>query len=80
MCYIFEMFQIINDKHHLYLSLIKNLYDQGVALGDKYRLLKIAYNVFMIGIIISAFAFIIANSINRPAPSTTIIEGGGSPF
>lgn len=69
-----EMFQIINDKHHLYLSLIKNLYDQGVALGDKYRLLKIAYNVFMFGIIVSVIAFVIASKLHGSLPDITIVE------
>lgn len=59
--YATSMFQVIGDKHHLYLTLIKNVYDQGVVLGNKYRLLKIAYNIFMFGIIISVIAFLIAS-------------------
>ena len=57
------MFQIIGDKHHLYSSLIKNLYDQGVVLGEKYKLLKTAYNIFMIGIVVSVIAFVIASKV-----------------
>jgi hypothetical protein len=34
----------------------------------------------MIGIIVSAFAFIIAIIFNKTAPSTVIIEGTGAPF
>jgi hypothetical protein len=30
------------------------------VLGQKYRLLRIAYNIFMFGLIISVLAFIIA--------------------
>jgi len=56
--YATSMFQVIGDKHHLYLTLIKNVYDQGVVLGNKYRLLKIAYNIFMFGIIISVIGFL----------------------
>jgi predicted metal-dependent HD superfamily phosphohydrolase len=55
------MFQVIGDRNYLYLTLIRNLYDQGVVLGQKYRLLKIAYNVFMFGIVVSIIAFFIAS-------------------
>jgi predicted metal-dependent HD superfamily phosphohydrolase len=55
------MFQVIGDKHYLYLSLIRNLYDQGVLLGKKYRLLKVAYNIFMYGLVVSVIAFFIAS-------------------
>ena len=56
-----SMFQVIGDKNYLYLTLIRNLYDQGVVLGQKYRLLKMAYNVFMFGIVVSVIAFFIAS-------------------
>lgn len=78
--YKWGMSTLMRDPNYLYGTLVDDIYYLGIVLGRKYRLVRIAYNVFMIGIIISAFAFIIANSINRPAPSTTIIEGGGSPF
>jgi predicted metal-dependent HD superfamily phosphohydrolase len=78
--YKWGMSTMMRDPNYLYGTLVDDIYYLGIVLGRKYRLVRIAYNVFMIGIIISAFAFIVANSINRPAPSTTIIEGGGSPF
>lgn len=55
-----SMFQVIGDKHYLYLSLIRNLYDQGITLGEKYNLLKLALNVFMVGIVVTVVAFLIA--------------------
>jgi hypothetical protein len=39
------------------------VYAQGVVLGKKYRLLRIAYNIFMFGLIVSVLAFIIASAI-----------------
>ena len=78
--YKWGMSTMMRDPNYLYGTLVDDIFYLGKVLGRKYRLVRIAYNVFMIGIIISAFAFIIANSINRPAPSTTIIEGSGSPF
>lgn len=55
------MRHLMEDKNHLYLSLIRDVYSQGVVLGRKYRQLTFAYNVFMFGLIISVIAFFIAS-------------------
>ena len=56
--------EMMKDKAYLYNSMIKDLYFLGVVLEKKYRLLRITYNIFMIGIIISVIAFVIAfNSV-----------------
>ena len=52
--------EIINDKSYVYSMLTKDLYLLGIVLKRKYTLLKITYIVFMIGIILSVIAFIIA--------------------
>ena len=54
------MNQLMDDRDFLYGSLIKDVYSQGVVLGRKYRLLRIAYNVFMFGIIAAVLSFIVA--------------------
>lgn len=54
---------MMEDRDFLYGSLVKDLYGQGVVLGRKYRLLRVAYNVFMFGIVASVLAFIIASTI-----------------
>ncbi len=54
------MEKMMEDKKFLYGSLIKDLYAQGVVLGRKYHLLRIAYNIFMFGLIIAVVAFIVA--------------------
>jgi predicted metal-dependent HD superfamily phosphohydrolase len=61
-----SMLEVISDKNYLYLTLIKNLYDQGVALGTKYRLLNLAYNVFMFGLVVSVVAFFLATKLATP--------------
>lgn len=78
--YKWGMSTMMKDPNYLYGTLVDDIYYLGKVLGRKYRLVRIAYNVFMIGIIVSAFAFILAISFNRSAPSTTIIEGSGAPF
>ncbi|WP_316752294.1 Pycsar system effector family protein [Pedobacter gandavensis] len=55
------MLKMMEDRDFLYGSLIRDLYAQGVVLGRKYRLLRVAYNVFMFGIIASVLAFITAS-------------------
>jgi len=54
------MQEMMNDRDYLYKSLMKDLYFLGIVLEKKYRLLRIAYNIFMIGIIVSVIAFIVA--------------------
>ena len=44
----------------LYSMLTKDVYSQGVSLGRKYVLLRYAYGIFMIGLILSVIAFSIA--------------------
>ena len=78
--YKWGMSTMMKDPDYLYGTLVDDIYYLGKVLGRKYRLVRIAYSVFMIGIIVSAFAFIIAIVFNRSAPSTVIIEGGGTPF
>ena len=55
-----NMLDIMDDRDYLYKSLMKDLYFLGVVLEKKYRLLRIAYNIFMIGIVISVITFIFA--------------------
>ncbi|UQD57423.1 Pycsar system effector family protein [Flavobacterium sp. K5-23] len=57
--------EMMKDRNYLYNSMIKDLYFLGVVLEKKYRLLRITYNIFMIGIIISVIAFVIAFNAGR---------------
>lgn len=61
------MREMMNDKDYLYGSMIKDLYFLGKVLGVKYRLLRIAYTIFMWGLIVSVIAFAIA-ILMTPAP------------
>ncbi len=54
------MKQVMTDSDFLYACLIKDLYWQGKVLGRKYKLLRIAYTIFLFGIIVSVLAFAIA--------------------
>lgn len=54
------MWKVMDDREFLYGSLVKDVYSQGIVLGRKYKLLRIAYNVFMYGLIVAIMAFVIA--------------------
>ena len=61
--YTYGMEQVMNDQASTYKALIKDIYSQGKVLGRKYKLLRIAYNVFMYGLIASVIAFVAASII-----------------
>jgi predicted metal-dependent HD superfamily phosphohydrolase len=52
--------EMMKDKAYLYNSMIKDLYFLGLVLHRKYSLLRITYNIFMIGIIASVASFVYA--------------------
>ena len=52
--------KIIADNEHLDDSIINDLYFLGLALGDKFARLRTCYNVFMIGMVVTFFTFIIS--------------------
>lgn len=61
------MLIMMDDRDFLYGSLIRDVYFQGIALGKKYRWLRLSYNVFMYGLILSVLAFLIA-ALAFPVP------------
>lgn len=65
--YTWGMKQVMNDKDFLYDNLTRDVYAQGVVLGKKYKLLRVAYNIFMFGLVVSVLAFAIATLIYAEA-------------
>ena len=59
--------EMMKDRDYLYGSLTKDLYFLGLVLNRKYKILRLTYTVFMIGIIVSVLAFITAFSIQATA-------------
>jgi len=52
------MVKVMNDNEFLYGTLITDVYSQGVVLGRKYKLIRIAYNIFMFGLIAAVLAYV----------------------
>jgi predicted metal-dependent HD superfamily phosphohydrolase len=75
------MKSLMVDTDYLYDSLVKDIYYLAVVLGRKYRLIRLAYNIFMFGIIITVLAFVIAFTFYHGAAATNpVVNGTGSPL
>jgi HD superfamily phosphodiesterase len=58
--YEWAMNEMMKDRDYLYSNMIKDLYYLGLVLQRKYNLLRIAYNLFMVGLIVTVIAFVVA--------------------
>jgi putative nucleotidyltransferase with HDIG domain len=58
--YEWSMKEMMKDSDYLYGSMIKDIYFLGKVLGRKYKLLRIAYTIFMYGFVLSILSFVIA--------------------
>ncbi len=58
--YEWALGELMKNDENLYSVMIRDQYSLGKVLAKKYKLLRVAYNVFMFGIIVSVFSFIIA--------------------
>jgi hypothetical protein len=63
--YKHAMNKVMYDGEFMYSCLMKDLYWQGRVLGRKYRLLRRAYTIFLVGLIVSVASFIIAGLISK---------------
>lgn len=58
--YLWAMKEMMKDRQYLYDTMIKDLYYLGIVLNRKYKLLRLTYTVFTVGIIASVVAFVVA--------------------
>jgi hypothetical protein len=74
---------MMTDADYLYGSMLQDIFVLGTVLGKKYKLLRLAYTLFMVGIIVSVLAFAIASVVSGSAPvevSGPAEKSSGSPF
>jgi len=64
--YLVDLKEMLKDEDHLYSTLIRNQYELGKILSKKFRLVRMAYNVFMFGIIITVLVFILNYLVINP--------------
>lgn len=70
---------MMKDPDYLYGSVVKDIYYLAVVLGRKYALIRLAYNIFMIGIIVSVLAFGIATFFFS-GDTAVITNASGTPL
>jgi hypothetical protein len=68
------MNQMIKDREYLYNTIMMDIYYLGVVLARKYRYLRIAYTIFMWGLILSVVAFGLA-ALSTTSGGTTSTSG-----
>lgn len=55
---------MMEEQDYLYSTLIKDVYSQGVVLGRKFKALRLAYNIFMYGLVVSVVTFLAVVYLN----------------
>ncbi|MDB5193203.1 MAG: metal-dependent phosphohydrolase sub domain protein [Segetibacter sp.] len=73
------MGKMMTDPNYLYSSLVKDIFQLGVVLARKYKLIRLAYNIFMVGIILSVIAFGIA-AFYGSSTGAVITNAQGTPL
>lgn len=56
--YVEGLEELMQDSERLYDNMARDLHGLGVVLAKKYTLLRTAYNIFMIGLVLSVISFI----------------------
>jgi predicted metal-dependent HD superfamily phosphohydrolase len=55
--YDWAMKEMLNSRDYLYSSMVKDIYFLGVVLAKKYKWLRISYNIFMYGLIVTMLLY-----------------------
>jgi predicted metal-dependent HD superfamily phosphohydrolase len=76
--YKWAMTTMMRDPDYLYSSLIMDIHQLGVVLARKYKLIRLAYTIFMIGLFVSVLAFMIAIMVHTP--QQPVINSNVSPY
>jgi predicted metal-dependent HD superfamily phosphohydrolase len=77
--YDWAMKEMLNSRDYLYGSMVKDIYFLGVVLAKKYRLLRISYNIFMYGLILSMLTYAIMITYDSIAVVTVVQPAEVSP-
>ncbi|HVK96703.1 MAG TPA: Pycsar system effector family protein [Flavisolibacter sp.] len=75
--YEWGMNEMLKDNDYLYKSMIKDIYFLGVVLAKKYKFLRIAYTIFMWGLIAAVIAFAVAtitSAATTPTNTAPVID------
>jgi predicted metal-dependent HD superfamily phosphohydrolase len=78
--YQWAMSTIMKDHEYLYSLLVQDIHQLGVVLGRKYKLIRLAYNIFMVGLVLSVVTFLITAFFLSNNDQVVIVNGAGSPL
>jgi len=56
--YVTGLEELMSDSERLYNTMSRDLHGLGVVLSKKFKLLRVAYNVFMVGLVVSVCSFL----------------------
>jgi hypothetical protein len=56
--YVKGLEELMQDSRRLYDNMARDLHGLGNVLAKKYKLLRISYSVFMVGLVLSVLSFI----------------------
>lgn len=68
--------ETIREPERLYLGMTRDIYALGVVLDRKFRLLRLAYTVFMVGLAIGVLLYLVVYmgiALTEPAPVTPVL-------
>ena len=57
--YVIGLEELMSDSERLYNTMTRDLHSLGVVLSKKFKLLRVAYNIFMVGLAASVSSFLI---------------------
>jgi hypothetical protein len=55
--------ELMSDSERLYDTMARDLHGLGVVLSKKFKLLRVAYNIFMVGLVLTVCSFLLVYSI-----------------
>ena len=73
--FVSGMKELILDTDQLYVNMTKDIYSLGKVLSLKFRLLRVAYNTFMVGLIagVLTFIFVFLSVVTTQGGASTLI-------
>jgi class 3 adenylate cyclase len=57
--YVTGLEELMSDSERLYDTMARDLHSLGSVLSKKFRLLRVAYNIFMVGLVVSVCSFLL---------------------
>ncbi|PWN06016.1 Pycsar system effector family protein [Rhodohalobacter mucosus] len=57
--YVTGLEELMSDSERLYNTMTRDLHSLGVVLSKKFKLLRVAYNIFMVGLVASVCSFLV---------------------